>query len=1165
MAMALPSLAQTDPLEFVTESLPEAVKGEQYLTGDTVPLPVRLEATGGVYPYTFELSDGVLPDGLILEFSGIISGVPTSCSISVFQSRVRDSAGESAVRTFLLQAGGPPELILDTLLSPVVEAGMVATIELELRNDGCETVDFDSQTRDFGPVLPNTETFAARSTDEDPGELAALMEMGAPVPRSIGRRMESATVSSGGWYLDAEGRLLDAEGNPAGMAPVPVAEGLAFPTQGGVSILYVNESGTQGEMERFEGLGYTVVQALVPQALDLDTLRAFDILWLTAASDSVFPSRDAVNQYVWEGGGVVVEQVQFSGFTGFLPAGYTISALTPNPGGDINVLQFTEAAADDPLTSGLATSDLASNFDTAFPDESGARWSWLAVQADQPILGTLATAAMGAGRLVYHTGNLGTSLTPLAEPGSDAYVSRLVESAASGTTDVSCPWLAPGEGISNVRIEDKTVDDVEPFDVAGEIVQMQIDIDTTQLLPGQYTCELRLLTDDSENLEHEIDLVLTVSDPVPPTILPMSLPHAQPGSPYAATVLAAGGTEPYTFSLVAGSLPAGLALEPTSGVISGNPGESGNFEPVFRLTDDTGAFDEATLPLASGFVITTESMPDATIGQVYVVPVFATGGVPPYRFEMDETVDYQLPFSDPNLPEADVCFTTDLGGGRLETICALPEGTYRVSFDPVDGTFTPAPVDVYVPVDGAAVVDGEYLLPGSITVNTNLAEAIYAVTAETEVGKVDLLGAGESTTFSDLPPGDYTVTFGTVQGYATPAEQTDILVEGGTLTFQGDYIDIRVDPPPDTTQIFPATQAPPVTEDDVGFGYGTLTVTTDAPGAAFRLLSNRPLTSLVFLEPSSQPGSGAAVFGRMSTFDPPVLVSGQQVSFAIIAEDSAGNRARKTYAPTVWNQPVLSAVVVAGSNVTPAPTALGLESNIWVLGTGLRESVDLSFGSGVDVEVGKLGNDIFGPFLGARINVAQDAEAATRDLIYTDPILADTAVGSIIRLDQALSIFVDVGTLDIDDSERVDGFDLAAVSSAFGLSQGDPSFDPAKDVNNDGSIDGSDLQDLAIAFGRDTLRFDPATLPPPHATLGVEYRHEIGFIGGTLFVDARQLTGPLQDGLALSIFTGDDPPASTRLIIEGIPAEAGTVTVRVQAVDAFFAIDTIDLEVTVDP
>ena len=106
---------------------------------------------------------------------------------------------------------------------------------------------------------------------------------------------------------------------------------------------------------------------------------------------------------------------------------------------------------------------------------------------------------------------------------------------------------------------------------------------------------------------------------------------------------------------------------------------------------------------------------------------------------------------------------------------------------------------------------------------------------------------------------------------------------------------------------------------------------------------------------------------------------------------------------------------------------------------------------------------------------------------------------------------------------------------------------------------------LAIAFGRNTLRFDPATLPPPPATLGVKYTHEVGFLGGTLFVDARQLTGPLQDGLALSISPGDDPPASTRLTVEGIPAETGTVTVRVQAVDAFFAIAVVDLEVTVNP
>jgi hypothetical protein len=50
-----------------------------------------------------------------------------------------------------------------------------------------------------------------------------------------------------------------------------------------------------------------------------------------------------------------------------------------------------------------------------------------------------------------------------------------------------------------------------------------------------------------------------------------SLPGAQVGKPYTATLTATGGTAPLTWSIAAGSLPAGLSLTPATGVIAGTP------------------------------------------------------------------------------------------------------------------------------------------------------------------------------------------------------------------------------------------------------------------------------------------------------------------------------------------------------------------------------------------------------------------------------------------------------------------------------------------------------------------------------------------------------------------------------------------------------------------
>lgn len=69
---------------------------------------------------------------------------------------------------------------------------------------------------------------------------------------------------------------------------------------------------------------------------------------------------------------------------------------------------------------------------------------------------------------------------------------------------------------------------------------------------------------------------------------PATLPDGVQGQAYATQLDAAGGVTPYTWAVVAGVLPAGLALDPTTGAITGTPSEGGVFSFTVQVTDARG-------------------------------------------------------------------------------------------------------------------------------------------------------------------------------------------------------------------------------------------------------------------------------------------------------------------------------------------------------------------------------------------------------------------------------------------------------------------------------------------------------------------------------------------------------------------------------------------------
>ncbi len=78
-----------------------------------------------------------------------------------------------------------------------------------------------------------------------------------------------------------------------------------------------------------------------------------------------------------------------------------------------------------------------------------------------------------------------------------------------------------------------------------------------------------------------------------PTITTEALSSGTVGEFYCCgNLFANGGVPPYTWSVVAGTLPPGLELPRRENTISGTPTTAGSFTFTVRVTDDLGAFSE---------------------------------------------------------------------------------------------------------------------------------------------------------------------------------------------------------------------------------------------------------------------------------------------------------------------------------------------------------------------------------------------------------------------------------------------------------------------------------------------------------------------------------------------------------------------------------------------
>lgn len=208
-----------------------------------------------------------------------------------------------------------------------------------------------------------------------------------------------------------------------------------------------------------------------------------------------------------------------------------------------------------------------------------------------------------------------------------------------------------------------TVSDVDQTPIAGATVHLSstdgdgdeigswASSDVTTDKNGQYTAEW---TSPTVSVPTQVTVTATVSGkeqtaslvvhpisaaPSPPFINTTEFTEdAKIGVPYSDQIVVTGGSLPYTWSIVSGSLPGGLALDAKTGEITGTPtGETGQYTFTVKVTDGNQLSSTRQLTLSvDGAATPTIAMngTPGTIGQSYSQTLSATGGTTPYAWRV---------------------------------------------------------------------------------------------------------------------------------------------------------------------------------------------------------------------------------------------------------------------------------------------------------------------------------------------------------------------------------------------------------------------------------------------------------------------------------------------------------------------------------------------------
>ncbi len=282
-------------------------------------------------------------------------------------------------------------------------------------------------------------------------------------------------------------------------------------------------------------------------------------------------------------------------------------------------------------------------------------------------------------------------------------------------------------------------------------------------------------------------LSITVTNAPAVTLTPATPPLGDVGVPYSFTLASTGGIAPVTYALQSGALPAGLTLS-TGGVISGTPtaATSGTF--VVRVTDKIGQTDDETYTVTvrpAPPVVTTTTLPAATVLLPYTATITWTGGAGPYTVTVTAGT----------LPSGIAVYNS----GEISGIPAGPTGTYNFTVTVRDANGKNGSKALSIVVNPPALGITTTTLPGARV------ETPYSQTLEATGGTPPYVWSAAA----GLPPGLTLSSAGVISGNpGTAGEYTfTVTVRDNTNATASKSLTITVDAAP-LTSLAPAALPP---------------------------------------------------------------------------------------------------------------------------------------------------------------------------------------------------------------------------------------------------------------------------------------------------------------------------------------------------------------------